>query len=120
MRLPLGCGWRGCCTVPGHVGETPTDRELQDFCNLGYAEKCPRLPRERSYDSVRFDARSAGNEAKSRVRIRFVCERGHLPAGNGFLEFDLDRRVWTLQHPESTIQRKAECFIESYLKRIGH
>src|SRR5271166_4357083 len=89
-RLPLGCGWSGHCTAPGHEGETPSRKELREFCNLGYAEECGRLPREREWDSVRFSARTHCGDAKSatggRIQVRYVCERGHRPAEHGVLE----------------------------------
>ena len=94
-RLPLGCGWSGHCTAPGHEGEAPSQEELRDFCNLGYAEGCARLPQHRAWDSVRFGARTvddgAGNGSRRRIHVRYVCERCHRPAEHGFLEFDAHR-----------------------------
>jgi hypothetical protein len=123
VRLPLGCGWRGQCSAPGHDGEMPSDEELQDFCNLGYAEKCPRLPRERSCDSVRFgiyaSARTSSfeNGSARRIQVRFVYERQHLPAGQGVLEFDPAQDCWIAQHPDARVQRMADCFLKAYLER---
>src|SRR5208282_3877104 len=86
-RLPLGGGWSGHCTAPEHEGETPSHDELREFCNLGYAEGCGRLPRERVWDSVRFAARRMGCDAENgtggRIEIRYVCERGHRPVEHG-------------------------------------
>ena len=120
-RLPLGCGWSGHCTAPGHEGEAPSGKELHDFCNLGYAEQCSRIPLERSWDSVRFGLRSAVAAAENtdshRIQVRYVCERGHLPADSGFLEFDLSQSRWTKQHPDARVQRMAECFVEAHRER---
>lgn len=121
-RLPLGCGWSGHCTAPGHEGEMPSEEELRDLCNLGYAEGCSRLPHDRSWDTVRFNARAVASEDKAsvnRIHVRYVCERGHLPADHGLLEFDTSLG-WTQQHPDSRVQRMAECFIESYLEKAGN
>ena len=120
-RLPLGCGWSGHCTAPAHEGEAPSQDELRDFCNLGYAEGCTRLPRERIWDSVSFGARTLDNGGEnargSRIRVRYVCERAHRPAEDGFLEFDAVGARWAKPHPDSRVQRMAECFLASYLKR---
>jgi hypothetical protein len=118
-RLPLGCGWSGHCSAPGHDGEAPSQEELQQFCNLGYADGCTRLPREREWDSVRFDARTIVDAAKNnqRVQIRYICERAHLPAENGLLEFALAQASWIKRHPDARVQRMAECFLASYLAR---
>jgi hypothetical protein len=121
-RLPLGCGWSGHCTAPGHEGEAPSPEELRDFCNLGYAEGCARLPRHRTWDSVRFGARTVGNDARNgsrrRVHVRYVCERGHRPAGHGLLEFDAheDEVRCSTPHSDGRLQRMAECFLASYLE----
>lgn len=118
-RLPLGCGWSGCCTAPGHDGESPSVQELEQFCNLGYAEGCPRLPRERRWDSVRFGARStlsAQNGANPRIHVRYVCERAHLPVEHGVMEFDVTAAEWLKCHADSQVQRLAECFLASYLQ----
>lgn len=118
-RLPLGCGWSGKCTAPGHEGENPTPEELREFCNLGYAHACTRLPRERAWDSVRFGARSvaAENGTGRGIQIRFVCERDHRPAEHGMLAFDVMEARWIDRHRDSRVQRMAECFLESYLDR---
>lgn len=119
-RLPLGCGWSGHCTAPGHENETPSQEELRDFCNLGYAEKCSRLPQERAWDSVRFSARTlaAGcNGSGDRIQVRYVCERSHLPAEHGFLECDAVEGSWLKRHKDGRIQRMAECFLASYMER---
>ncbi len=118
-RLPLGCGWSGHCSAPGHEGETPSREELENFCNLGYAEGCRRLPHERPWDSVRFAARtmSNGNGDRFRIQVRYICERGHLPAEHGTLEFDSAARC-KQTHYDHRLQRMAECFIESYLEKM--
>ena len=119
-RLPLGCGWSGQCTAPGREGENPSPEELREYCNLGYAEGCGRLPRERAWDSVRFAARSAGwegNGAEGSIRVRYVCERAHRPAEHGVLEFNLAEARWVERHRDGRVQRMAECFLESYVEK---
>jgi hypothetical protein len=119
-RLPLGGGWSGLCTAPGHEGESPSHEELQEFCNLGYAEGCERLPRERVWDSVRFAARvvgSDGNGAGGRIQVRYVCERGHRPVEHGMLEFHAADARWEQRHRDGRVQRMAECFLESYVAK---
>jgi hypothetical protein len=118
-RLPLGCGWSGQCTAPGHEGEVPSQEELREFCNLGYAEGCRRLPLERAWDSVRFAARTVGSDGVGggRVQVRYVCERGHRPAEHGVLEFDVEQARCLELHRDSRVQRMAECFLESYIAK---
>ena len=120
-RLPLGCGWSGRCTAPGHEGEAPSQEELREFCNLGYAEGCGRLPRERVWDSVRFAARTVSGEGKNgtggRIQICYVCERRHRPAEHGMLEFDAAEARWEHPHRDSRVQRMAECFLASYVQK---
>jgi hypothetical protein len=118
-RLPLGSGWSGQCAALGHEGESPSEEELRDFCNLGYAEGCSRLPRERMWDSVRFAARtvSNGNGDRSSIQVRYVCERDHRPAEHGLLEFYPAEARWQQEHRNRRIQRMAECFLESYVEK---
>ena len=131
-RLPLGGGWRGHCTAPGHEGEYPPQESLQAFCNLGYADGCKWAPRERLCGAVRFavvapsdldpaehaEGRVAGGDVQARVlRLMYVCERDHRPLEHGHLEFDLSRQVWLRGHNDARIQRMAECFLEAYLKK---
>jgi hypothetical protein len=119
-RLPLGCGWSGHCTAPGHEGETPRQEILEAFCNLGYATSCPWAPQDHTCDAVRFSVVApAGNgEASKRVlRLTYVSERGHRPVTHGELQYDLQSATWPLRHEDSRIQRMAECFLESYLKK---
>jgi hypothetical protein len=113
-RLPLGAGWNGHCFSPGHEGVAPTDQQLHEFCNLGYATSCPRLPKERAYDAVRF---SVASDRGAQLLLWFVCESGHRPASHGTLQYDLARGQWMSSHDDLRIQKMAECYLESYLLR---
>jgi hypothetical protein len=119
-RLPLGCGWTGHCTAPGHENAAPSPEELRDFCNLGYAENCGRLPRERAWDSVRFGARTVPNNGKNftgYIHIHYVRERDHRPVEHGTLKFDTTTTRWELTHSDDRVQRMAECFLASYIEK---
>jgi hypothetical protein len=115
-RLPLGAGFRGHCTAPGHEGAEPASGELREFCNLGYARGCSRLPAERIWDAVRFSPVSV---AEQRIQLRYVCEREHRPGEQGTLEYDVTRNLWLARHGDARIQKMAECYVEAYLRRRG-
>jgi hypothetical protein len=119
-RLPLGCGWTGHCTAPGHENAIPSPDELRDFCNLGYAENCRRLPSDRPWDSIRFGARAVPSDGKNtggHIHILYVCERGHRPVEHGTLTFDSTLERWELLHSDNHVQRMAECFLATYLEK---
>ncbi len=125
-RLPLGGGWSGHCTAPGHEGSVPQHEVLESFCNLGYASNCSWTPQQRSCDSVRFaiaapekksDQHSATAAPVRTLRLTYVYERDHRPAGQGELEFDLLTSAWLCRHQDACIQKMAECFLETYLSK---
>lgn len=120
-RLPLGGGWSGRCTAPGHEDVLPSQVELREYCNLGYAANCGRLPQERLWDSIRFGARTICGDGKSvagwQVQVRYVCERDHRPVEHGTLTFDAVASHWELRHSDCRVQRMAECFLSSYLEK---
>jgi hypothetical protein len=119
-RLPLGGGWSGHCTAPGHENTVPSPDDLREYCNLGYAATCARLPRERVWDSVRFGARTLsadGNLIGGQIQIRYVCERDHLPVEHGTLMFNPLAVNWELRHSDNRVQRMAECFLASYVEK---
>lgn len=113
-RLPLGAGWLGQCCAPGHEGAEPTTEEVREFCNLGYAVNCPRLPKDRNADAVRF---SILRDAGTQILVRFVCEFGHRPANDGHLEYEAGQQRWLGPHPDPRIQKMAECYLQAYLDR---
>jgi hypothetical protein len=123
-RLPLGCGWSGHCTVPGHEDERLQTEELRG-CNMGYADLCQRRPQERAWDAVRFAVRAtalraepAGSEALGgRIELQYVCERKHRPAEHGALEFDSVGLKWLRVHGDPRVQKMAECFLQAHLDR---
>jgi hypothetical protein len=126
-RLPLGAGWGGHCTAPGHEGESPSQPTLEAFCNLGYAASCKWAPAVRPFDAVRFAVCAPPNRALSRtgvesgvpatvLHLRYVCEKDHLPVESGDLIFDLSVAVWLLRHRDPRVQKMAECFVDAYLK----
>lgn len=120
-RLPLGGGWSGHCTAPGHENTVPSQDDLREYCNLGYAANCRLLPRERVWDSIRFGARTVFVDGKNlmggQIQIRYVCEREHLPVEHGTLTFDSLAAHWELKHSDDRVQRMAECFLASYLEK---
>lgn len=128
-RLPLGCGWTGHCTAPGHEEAVPSQDVQQAFCNLGYASSCGWAPAERRWDAVRFavvspakvsrefDPIPAGSGPARILRLTLVYEQNNRPAGRGELEFDLSTTTWLHRHEDARIQKMAECFLEAYLSR---
>lgn len=129
-RLPLGGGWSGCCTAPGHENAIPPQGILETFCNLGYASGCTWSPLIHPWDAIRFavsaptasSAHSTGNlsaaSAPSRIlSLLYSCERNHRPVEHGELTFDLSSSAWLCRHPDDRIQKMAECFLESYLRK---
>jgi hypothetical protein len=128
-RLPLGAGWCGHCTAPGHEGEVPPQDILETFCNLGYASNCSWSPLTGVWDAARFGVSARRNPAAPTdeqcatpipagvLLVHFVCERNHRPVEHGDLEFDLARATWLVRHGDPRIQKMAECFLESYLKK---
>ena len=113
-RLPLGDGYRGVCTVPGQDQAALTDDELKDFCNLGYATGCSRLPRDRHADAVRF---IVTQDRDGQIGLYFTSERDHAPREHGPLTFDRAQQRWLATHPDPRVQRMAECYLQSYLSR---
>lgn len=112
-RLPLGAGWDGDCTAHGIAATIPAGDQLA-HCNLGYASDCPRLPKERKWDAVRF---AVATEHESRVCLAYVCERNHLPSEHGRLEYNLLLSRWLSSHTDPRIQKMAECFLDSWLAK---
>jgi len=125
-RLPLGGGWRGLCTAPGHDGESPAESTQETFCNLGYATGCDWTPIDRAWDAVRFAVcappraqREIGVQAivpGRTLRLRYICEKDHRPVESGDLEFDLLHATWLGRHNDPRLQKMAECFLDTYLK----
>ena len=113
-RLPLGDPWRGTCTAPGHDGQAPADEQLKHGCNLGYAKQCPWLPPKRSADKVAF---SLARDKDEGILIYYVLEIDHTPGEHGTLLYDARTQGWIKPHPDARIQRQAECYLDSYLKR---
>jgi hypothetical protein len=58
-----------------------------------------------------------GNTPSRILRVTYVYERDHLPAGHGELEFDVADNAWISRHEDPRIHRMAECFLESYIKK---
>jgi|SRR6185312_452634 hypothetical protein len=112
-RLPLGSSWRGSCLAPTHEKAMLSSIELES-CNLGYAKSCPRLPKERNCDAVRF---AVVNESQDSISLQFVLEKAYLPTSHGLLGYDRRSKCWTVSHSDRSIQKKAECFLQSYLDR---
>lgn len=112
-RLPLGAGFCGTCKASG-VEIVPNDAELREFCNLGYAGPCSRMPADRRADCVRF---AVARDHGARILLHFVLERNHVPVEWGMLEFDATARRWNSAVHDPVLQRQAESYVSIYLER---
>ena len=113
-RLPLGDGWQGRCTAPGHENIAPDPHELTEFCNLGYAKACPRLPQKRAWDAIRL---CVTRDRENMIAVMYVCEANHHPREHGVLEYDSVLDKWVSTHRDVRIQKMVECYVQSYLSR---
>ncbi|MEY2412466.1 MAG: hypothetical protein QOD84_1072 [Acidobacteriaceae bacterium] len=113
-RLPLGAGWYGLCCAQGTEQISPNENEVREFCNMGYALKCSRLPSMREWDAVRF---SVVRDWRSHLSLQYVCEINHIPSEHGKLEYDVTEAKWTASHNNARVQKMAECYVEAYLLR---
>jgi hypothetical protein len=112
-RLPLGAGYCGTCRA-GADAVTPTDTELRDFCNLGYASECGRMPLDRQADCVRF---AVSRDEGSKIAFQYVYERKHEPVSHGIVEYDVVAGAWMVLLTDEVAQRHAECYLAGYLER---
>ena len=112
--LPLGESWNGVCrALPG--AWTPDDAALRRCCNLGYARPvCPRFPPGDGPDAVRFTISSHVDDT---VRLYYVVERDHHPFAHGALACSVVSGEWNPAAPDATLQRQAQAYVESYLRR---
>jgi hypothetical protein len=109
-RLPLGAGWTGDCRASGR--EVPaSDADIRESCNLGYATACPRLPRERDWDAIRF---SVANTNEAQITICFVCELAHAPIEHGKLTFNLATDTWLDSPSDPRVLTLATCYLHAY------
>lgn len=113
QRLPLGAGFEGACTATG-TQSVPSEAELRDFCNVGYAGRCSKLPVERRGDAVRF---SVAMEKDGLVILRYACERDHAPVEHGELHYEPSSRLFRNAPADSVLRRQAECYMAAYLER---
>jgi hypothetical protein len=112
-RLPLGGGFCGTCRA-GKQEFLPDETALRDFCNLGHARGCDRMPVQRPADSIRF---AVARDCGGRILLHYVYDREHTPVAHGELEYDCVAERWLLTLEDTCGQRQAECYLLTYLDR---
>jgi hypothetical protein len=112
-RLPLGAGFAGICRAEAQE-VNPTENELRDFCNIGYARGCPRMPKSCSSDGVRF---AVARDDGPRIILHYASERQHEPLEVGRLEYDCGSKSWLTHLRDPCLQRQAEIYLAVYLER---
>jgi len=93
---------------------TPTEAEQREYCNLGYAKGCEKMPEERSADCVRF---ALAKDEGTKIILQFVYERGHEPIKHGVVEYDCVAHVWPVPLSDAIVQQQAQCYLAAYLER---
>lgn len=112
-RLPLGAGFTGTCRA-GAEEVSPNESELRDFCNIGCAGRCPRMPRSCPSDGVRF---AIARDEGSRIILHYASERQHEPVEYGRLEYECATANWAAPLRDACLQRQAEVYMAGYLER---
>ena len=92
----------------------PSNAALREFCNMGNASACPRLPPDRAWDAVRFCVARSGEE---QITLCYVCELAHAPVEHGKITFDRTADAWLNPHTDARVQRLAACYLETYRLR---
>jgi hypothetical protein len=108
-RLPLGDHWAGACHARTDDVVEPLELQQREVCNCGYAKgRCDRFPGGDSADAVRF---SVLEDTGGMVRLVYILEKDHAPAGHGTLEFAMPAA-----HSGSggLLDQQARAFLESY------
>jgi len=114
-RLPLGDGYAGICRADPSNSFQPGENSLRECCNLGYArQECERFPADSGPDAVRF---AIASDTNGTIRILYVIEKDHRPYDHGSFEFARGERVFLASHPNQNLQRQAEAYLGSYLRR---
>ena len=67
--------------------------------------------------SVRFAITSDGSGV---IRIQYATEVDHLPGPHGLLEYSRASGAFSFSHADRLIQRQAEAYLSSYLRRKPH
>lgn len=112
-RLPLGAGWTGGCCGSGR--EVPAEEaHVREFCNLGYASRCPHLPETRDWDAVRFCVARSSDE---HITLHYACELAHAPVAHGTLTYELKTESWRDMPPDARINRLAASYLHVYRAR---
>lgn len=113
-RLPLGEFYEGECRA-NSAAPLPTGETITTFCNNGYGRgSCDRFPHDSTADAVRFHIALSEPGA---VRLQYVVENACWPTADGFLDFSKASSQFVALHPDPIVQRQAEAFLDSFLRR---
>ena len=114
-RLPLGDAYSGECRADA-TAHTPAEALLGRACNGGYGRAvCDRFPIDACGDAVRFHL--SGSEGRT-LRVQYVIEKDCWPATHGVLTYCESEGRFMDLHANAVLQRQAEAFVESYLRRL--
>ena len=112
LRPPLGELYAGECAAGAEVFQ-PAQARLE-CCNLGYAAGvCPRFPKTRGPDAVRF---AISADSGGLIQIAYCLELGLLPFQQGLIEYSCDKEKWWGLDAESLLRFQAEAYVNSYLR----
>lgn len=117
LRLPLGDPYKGFCRVDPISYRRPDENHVRDFCNLGYVRhRCPYFPEESGPDADRF---SISLDRNGLIQIWYVVEKNHTAFEHGRLEYSRDTNSFTAGHSNELVQKQADAYLQSYLRRKG-
>jgi hypothetical protein len=113
-RLPLGDAFSGECRAPGNSAQ-PDETRTREICNFGYGRgRCEQFPTSSTADAIRFHV---AKDAGELIEIQYIFEKDCWPGEHGVLEYVHTSVNAARMSACATLQRQADAFLESYLKR---
>lgn len=114
-RLPLGDSYHGLCYARPADVFAPGEAAQRDLCNCGYVQgQCAHFPGDSAADAVRF---SITGDLNGQVRLVYVFEKNHAPAGHGTLEYVVAENRLVENPGGELLAGQARAFLDSYLRR---
>ena len=60
---------------------------------------------------------SVARDCEEGILLWYVYESSHRPTEHGTLEYNAANATWTRPHGDARIQKMAECYLDSYLRK---
>ncbi len=113
-ELPLGDGYTGKCLAVQGEEVVPPDEFIKEYCNYGYALRCPRFPEDAPFHGFKY---ALIRDKGKTLTVYYILERERHSLDHGSIDYDVESGALVGIHDNDIVNQQVLAYAKAYLAK---